>query len=225
MTITSARELDHPAAETSVRPLRVAGWAGVLGPVLFTVVFLAQDLTRGGYDPAALPISALAAVPGGWVQNLNFLVFGVLTLAFAAGLHRGIGPTRFGALGPALLAVTGVGLLLAAAFPLRADAAGVIYDPGPHWVGGLLFFPATALALIALSFRLARDPRWRDLAPYVGVVGAVAVAFVVVFVTLAAPDDGILHDRAGVLQRALLLTLFFPCRVVLASRLLRITRP
>jgi hypothetical protein len=58
----------------------------------------------------------------------------------------------------------------------------------------------------------------------VGVAGAAGLALVVVFVTLALPDDAVLHDWAGLLQRAILLVLFFPCRVVLANRLLRVAR-
>src|SRR5207249_3034719 len=64
---------------------------------------------------------------------------------------------RAGAAGPALLAVSGVGLLLAAAILLREYAAGVVYDPGGHIVAGMLFFPATAVAFIVLSHRLARS--------------------------------------------------------------------
>ena len=64
---------------------------------------------------------------------------------------------RAGAAGPALLAVSGVGLLLAAAIPVRENAAGVVYDPGGHIVAGMLFLPATAVAFIVLSHRLARS--------------------------------------------------------------------
>jgi hypothetical protein len=48
-----------------------------------------------------------------------------------------------------------VGLLLAAAFPLREDAAGVTYDPGGHFIAGVTFFLSTSLAMLALSRRLA----------------------------------------------------------------------
>jgi hypothetical membrane protein len=204
------------------RPATLAGWAGILGPVLFTVAFLAQDAVRaGGYDPIAEPVSALAAGPSWWVQQLNFVVFGVLTLVFAAGLQVGIRRTRLGWLGPALLFVSGIGLLLAAAFPLAQDASGATYDPGGHFVAGLLFFPTSAAGLIALSRRLRRDPRWRGLATYTLAAGVTAIAGVVTMVALVLPDDAPLHAWAGLAQRALILAVLFPCRVVLAARLLR----
>jgi hypothetical protein len=194
----------------------------VAGPILFTAVFFAQDVLRGSFDPVSEPVSALAAGRHGWVQQLNFVAFGVLTLLFAIGLHAGIRPSRFGVAGPAMFFVTGVGLSLAAAFPLQEDAAGAVYDPGGHIVGGLLFFPVTALALVVLSGRLARDPRWRDLAAYVRVTGILSAIVVAVIITLVIPDGGPLHDWAGVIQRVLLLAVFFPCRIALGVRLVRV---
>ncbi len=100
------------------RSLTLPAWAGIIGPVLFTAGFLAQEaLRRDEYDPLAEPVSALEAGPNGWVQQANFVVFGLLTMTFALGLHRGLRPTRAGVVGPALLFASGVGLLLAAAFP------------------------------------------------------------------------------------------------------------
>jgi hypothetical protein len=221
MTITSAHTLDHPAQRERTW-LRLAGRAGIAGPILFTVVFLAQDLLRSGYDPIAEPISALEAGRHGWIQQLNFVVFGVLTLVFATGLHRGLERTKAGLIGPALFAVSGIGLLVAAAIPLREDAAGVVYDPGGHIVGGVLFFPVTAVALIVLSRRLARDPRWRSLAGHVLAAGVVGAAVVLVTITLVLPDGGPLHHLAGLVQRLAILAIFFPARLVLSARLLRI---
>ncbi len=109
------------------RPIAVVlAVAGILGPVLFTVGFVIQELfRRGEYSPIAEPVSALEAGPGGWVQQVNFVGFGLLTMAFAVGLHLGVRPTRAGMVGPAIMVWTGMGLVLAAVFSLREDAAGV----------------------------------------------------------------------------------------------------
>ena len=112
------------------RPLVLLAWAGIVGPVLFTAAFLLQERFRTDeFNPIAEPVSALEAGPNGWIQQLNFVVFGLLTIALAVGMHRGLRPTRAGVAGPVLIAVSGIGLLLAAAFPLREDAAGITYDP------------------------------------------------------------------------------------------------
>lgn len=215
--------LTHTNPSRVANPVRLSGWAGLVGPILFTAVFMVQEvLRREEFDPVAEPVSALEAGPNGWVQQLNFVVFGVLTIAFAAGLHRGLQrTTRTDVVGPALFLVSGVGLLLAAIFPLREDAAGVTYDPGGHVVAGLVFFSSTALALIAVSRRAARDSRWRSIAAYTLVAGVLALAAFVLMGALVMPDDAPLHAWAGLAQRAVILVVVFPCRIVLSLRLLR----
>jgi len=215
----SAVALAHP------RLVALSAWAGIAGPVVFTAAFLAQEAFRAGeYSPVAEPVSALEAGPNGWIQQLNFVVFGVLTIAFAVGLHRGLHPTRGGIAGPALLTVSGVGLMLAAAFPLREDAAGVTYDPGGHIIAGVMFFATSAVALIALSRRMAHDPRWSNIAIYTLTAGITALAGFVALGLVVMPDDAPLHQWAGLAQRALILLVLFPCRIVLSHRLRRISK-
>jgi hypothetical membrane protein len=211
--------LGKPPARSTV----LLAWAGIIGPVLFTAAFLAQEaFLVDGYSPLAEPVSALEAQPHGWVQQINFVVFGLLTIAFAVGLRRGLQPTRAGAVGPALFVVSGVGLLGAAIFPLRKDA-GVTYQAAGHVVAGTAFFLGSALALILVSRRLARDPRWRSLATYTLAAGVATVAGGVVMNVLVIPDDAPLHDFAGLVQRLLVLVVLFPCRMALSLRLLRVT--
>ncbi len=199
-----------------------AAWAGIVGPILFVVAFLAQELARRNeYDPLAETVSALEAGPYGWVQQVNFVVFGVLTIVFAIGLHLGIRRSRAGVAGPALLVASGVGLFISAIFSLREDAAGVTYDPGGHMVGGMMFFLTSGVGLIVLSRRLRHDERWRGLASYTLGAGLAVVAAFPVMAVLVIPDDAPLHDWAGVAQRVIVLLLLFPCRVVLSIRLLR----
>jgi len=206
---------------TTDRWLVGAAWAGIIGPILFTVTWFAQEIfLTDGYSPLKQPVSALAAWPHGWVQNLNFVVLGLLTLGFAAGLHRGLAPSRFAIAGPVLFAVTGVGALWAAVFPIRMDAAGVPYDPGLHLVGGLMFFPVSALALVVISFRVARDRDWAPLAIPVRVAGILIIATIPAMIIFVGPEDAPLHDWFGLFQRVLVV-LIFTARIALSYRLLR----
>ncbi|WP_328991479.1 DUF998 domain-containing protein [Kribbella sp. NBC_01245] len=205
------------------RSLSLSAWAGIIGPVLFTATFLAQEaFRRSEYDPLAEPVSALTAGPNGWIQQVNFVVFGVLTIVFVLGLHRGLRPTRAGVAGPTLLFLSGIGLLLAAIFPLREDAAGATYDPGGHIVAGFMFFMTSAAGLIVVSRRVARDPKWRSLAMYSLVTGIVAFTGFLAGGGLVMPDDAPLHDWAGLYQRVLVVAVLFPCRILLSVRLLQV---
>lgn len=199
--------------------------AGIVGPLLFTATFLVQEqFRRAEYIPVAEPVSALEAGPNGWIQQVNFVVFGVLLFAFAVGLHHGVRPTRFGIAGPAVIAWGGVGLVLAATFPLREDVSGATYDPtGLHYVSGPITFGSIAVGLVVLSRRLARDPRWRSLAGYTLGTGIAVALMFVAFALLVRPDDAPLHDYLGLAQRATL-AVWLPCLVILAVRLLRLTR-
>jgi hypothetical protein len=227
-TTQTARGRSHVPAIDAVRRrpfpwTALLAWAGIVGPVLFTATFVGQELFRTSeYNPLAEPVSALEAGPNGWVQQVNFVIFGVVTMAFAVGLHLGVRRTRFGLLGPALLFMSGIGLLLAAGFPLRQDAAGATYDPGGHLLAGLIFFSTSAVGLVVVSSRLARDPRWRNLATYSRLAGVVSLIGFVAMGALVMPDSAPLHEWAGLAQRALIVLVLFPCRVVLSLRLLQI---
>ena len=205
--------------------MRCAAVAGIAGPVLFALTLLTlQQLKQGDHDPVRDVVSALEAGELGWVQQASFVVLGMLTMVFAVGLHRGIAPSRFGVVGPAALFLSGVANVLVGAFlPLREDASGAVYDPGGHQVVGTIFFASSFVALIALSRRCGRDPRWRGLAGWVLAAGVLAAVSFPVMGALVIPDGAPLHDCAGLAQRIVVLVLLFPARVALAVRLLRIS--
>lgn len=204
------------------RLLRVGGTAGMVGPAMFAVVFILQNVVRTDDDAIAEPVSALSIGEYGWVQRLNFVVLGVLLLVFAAALHRGVASHRLGWVGPTLLSVAGAGLFVAATFSLARDETGAIYDPGFHQVAGTMFFGGTALALIALSRRLARDPQWRNLSRYSLGAGIASIAGGVVINTLGIPDDAPLHGEVGLIQRIIVLAVIFPALITLGHRLRRL---
>lgn len=205
------------------RVLWLGGFAGVVGPALFAVVFILQNIVRTDDDAIAEPVSALSIGGYGWLQRLNFLVLGVLLLVFVAALHRGVASTRLGWVGPTFLTVAGAGLFVAAAYSLARDESGAVYDPGFHQVGGMMFFGGTAVGLIALSRSLAHDPQWRDLSRYSMAAGLASIAGGVLMNVLAIPDDAPLHGTAGLIQRVIVLVILFPMLIALGHRLRRLT--
>lgn len=216
----------RPAATVAApRDLAVLAWAGIAGPVVTAVLFIGQDLLRDGVDPVAEPVSALSAGPGGWVQQLSFVLLGVLTMAHAVGLHLGMRPSRGGAAAPALLFVVGVAAVLAAAFPITRAADGTLNPPSVgHGVAGTVFFLGTPVALLLLARRMRHDERWRSLArPLTVGAGSLLVAALVVRV-LTLPDVGPLEEYFGLVQRLLVLGLLYPLRIVVAARLLAVAR-
>jgi len=169
-----------------------------------------------------LPISALSAWPWGWLQNLNFFVFGLLMIAFAVDLHRGMRSYRRGIIGPVLLVLSGIGVLIAGAFPWQR-VGGEFIVPAGHLAGAALTFLGAGTGLIAISRRMTSDRRWRSVASYVLASGVTIVALFLLIMGFARTEDAPLHPWVGLLQR-LILAAWFPCIILLGLRLWHVGR-
>ena len=197
--------------------------AGIAGPIIFTVVALMQSLLRQDHSLVAHPISALAAGSSGWVQNVNFLLFGLLMIAYGVGLHLGVRPSRAGVVGVVFLVLSGIGLMWGGLFP-ATDAAGT-YDEDRllHIPGFIMTFLGGGIGLIVMSRRMARDPRWQSVATYALATGIAMLVLILVGGGLVRPPGAPLHAWLGLFQWVLL-AVWFPCTIILALRLLRLAR-
>ena len=61
---------------------------GAIAGPLFVIAFVVEGATRANYNALRHPVSSLALGDTGWIQVANFIVAGLLTLAFAFGLRR-----------------------------------------------------------------------------------------------------------------------------------------
>ena len=197
--------------------MRRLALAGIVAPIWFTALVVLQGFLQPDYSHVRLPISALAAWPTGWIQNVNFYVTGALTMIFAIALHRGVQPTRHGAIGCALFAMGGLGIVLAGVFPWKM-VDGVPTETPPHVVGAIMAFAAGGLGFVVISRRLHVDTRWRDLATYTMWTGVAVLLLFIIVGFFAIDESAPLHSWAGLLQRVLV-AVWFACTVVLAVRL------
>ena len=203
-------------------PVAPLALAGIVGPIWFVTLVIVQGILQPDYSHIRMPISALAAWPAGWVQNLNFFVFGTLLAAFTIGMHETIRPTRFGVVGILLLLASCAGMVMAGLFPW-INVNGVPTETGPHVVAAVLVFLCGSTGLQTLSRRMAADPRWRGLSSYVLATG---IVMLVLFIALGgfAVDEGTpFHEWAGLLQRVLVAA-WITCTMVMAGRALRLAR-
>jgi hypothetical membrane protein len=203
-------------------PLASLAIAGMIGPLFFIALVIAQGILHPDYSHIAMPISALAAWPAGWMQSLNFFLLGTLNAGFTIGLHNGIRATRFGVLGILLLLVSCLGILLAGLFPW-INVNGVPTETPQHVVGAVLTFSGASTGLLVLSRRMSADPRWHSLSAYVLGTGIVMVILFIVVGFFAVDAGTPFHRWAGLLQRVLV-AVWVTCQLVMARRLLRIAR-
>ncbi|KUI05692.1 DUF998 domain-containing protein [Mycobacterium sp. IS-3022] len=125
------------------------GYGIIAGPI-YVVVAAAQALTRDGYDPTRHAISQLANGPWGWIQIVNFLVTGAMTVAAAVGVRRALGRGRRSAWASALLGAYGVGLLGAGVF--RADPSDGFPPGTPPGMGEVSWHGMAHFAIAGLAF-------------------------------------------------------------------------
>lgn len=193
-----------------LRVTRLLLGCGAVGAVLFVVVFTVDGATRAGYDPVRHPVSALSLGDRGWLQITNFVVSGLLLLAFAVGLRRATRPGPGSRWGPLLVGTYAVALALSGPFvmdPIEGYPPGTPApgDADPSWhhtvhdVAGVVVFVALPVAgfVLARWFAARRRPGW---AVYSVVSGALGVALLGAFGT--AYESG--HAAAGLVQRAMI---------------------
>jgi hypothetical protein len=143
--------------------LRAGAIAGALAPFVFLLATVGISwveesfMERLGWD--VWP-SGLALGPHGWLQLLNFIVLGVLVVAFAFAVGAVPARSRWAKAAPVLLGIAGVaaGMLAFETDPPDRDETwhGLIH--------GWAF--VTSLASLVLSYpftwwRLRGDPVWR----------------------------------------------------------------
>ena len=197
--------------------------AGVAGPIIFAGVALVQSVLRQDHSLVEHPISALAAGTSGWVQNVNFLLFGLLMIAFAVGLHLGVRPSRWGWVGLAFLVLSGMGLMWGGVFPATDSTGAFDENRVLHIPGFIMTFLGGGIGLVVMSRRMARDPRWKSVATYALATGITMLVLILVGGGLVRPPGAPLHAWFGLFQWVLL-AVWFPCTIILALSLLRLAR-
>jgi len=155
----------------------------VAGPIFLVVVIL-QVLTRSGFDLGHHPISLLSVGDFGWIQIANFIVSGLLMLAFAIGLRRLSGGTW----GPLLIGVYGLGLIVAGVFvpdPAWSFPPGspegipsqISWHATMHGVGFALAFGSVSLACLVMARRsMANGQRTKAAYAVASAVTAIVLA-------------------------------------------------
>ena len=189
---------------------RAAHWIAGVGPLLFFAVATAEGFLRGGYDPIAEPISALALGPRGWIQELNFALLAASFVSFAFVLRAEFRQGAASIAGPAVLLLMTVGVGLAAAFPMDATGAAPTLVGRLHVVGGFLVFPWMPVVLLIAAARFRRDASWR---PYFGYTLATALlsAATITFFLLFVGPAGVprpLSEFTGLVQRVQIVPFF-----------------
>ncbi|MEV5719349.1 DUF998 domain-containing protein [Amycolatopsis mediterranei] len=141
---------------------RLALAAGVLVAPIFYLTVFTQAATREGYSVSRVALSLLSLGDEGWIQITNFIVCGLLALISVVGFRAVLAGHRGGVWGPSLVAIYGLGLVIAgvwhpdpgAGFPPGTPLHSTAPMSGHyivHWIGFIL----VNVSLIASCFFFA----------------------------------------------------------------------
>ena len=144
------------------------GYGVIAGP-FYLVVALTQALTRDGFDLARHQWSLLANGGPGWIQIVNFVVTGLMVMAFAVGLRRALTPGSGARWAPRLVGIYGASLIAAGVFradPALGFPAGTPDGPGTvswhgllHFAAGGVGFSCLAIACFVIARRYSAEGR------------------------------------------------------------------
>jgi hypothetical protein len=173
----------HPELAPKAPP-RLLATAAVVGPAVFVLLLAVIDASKFAWLRDAgqgvfrnSPMSVNSHGPHGWLMIVNFVLFGLLTLAFAQLLRQSLPPSRARTWTITSVRMLAGGLLLAG---FRCDTELFGKKPPTTWNGDLHFLgfglmlstqPLIALSLWRLLRRIDGWQEWARLAAIAGVVG------------------------------------------------------
>ena len=140
--------------------------AGGLAGLIFCGVAIYGILTRHGFDLQRHAVSNLSLGEGGWTMVAAFIVSGVLTMLCALGLSHVLKEGRGRLALPILVAIYGLGLVIAGIFPAPACCGfpeGTPQDQLPvmtpsaivHGIGFMVAFSSLIIACFFAALRLS----------------------------------------------------------------------
>jgi hypothetical membrane protein len=139
--------------EEKLNKQRFYALCGIIAPILFWFMVIVESLLRPGYSQYYNFVSDLGVGPLAIIQNINFVVFGLLSVGLALGLRGGLPTPQGKALkaGVWFVIVFSIGVLLAGVFPEDYLAQG------PHNLVSATAFMAIILAQLLIWKGLKRE--------------------------------------------------------------------
>ena len=188
---------------------RVLLACGVVGPVLFNVVYTIEGITRPGYNSLIVPISSLENGQFGWMQSANFIVFGLLIGCFAIGLRQ------------TLTKVKGISAVLMPLFEgfvaLGLIGDGIFTQDPLHTSFDVFTFTSALIVTLLFARYVARDTRWRGWTIYSIATAILSIVFLAAFgIAMSHGGPAGLFERLATLVRSIWTVLL--CLQLLAGR-------
>jgi len=156
---------------------RFYAFCGIIAPILFWVMVIVESLLRPGYSQFYNFVSDLGVGPLAIIQNINFVVFGLLSFGLALGLRGGLPSSQGRALkaGVWFVIIFSLGVLLAGVFPEN------FLSQGPHnYVSATAFVAIIAAQLLIwLGLKSEDSAIWGGYKTYSLISGLLSIILVI----------------------------------------------
>jgi hypothetical protein len=187
---------------------KLATWAGMIGPVLFVVVFMLEGWHRPGYNSLGMYVSELSIGPRGWIQILNFIIFGLLFLMFTRAVANEFKDGKASKAGPILLTIIALCFLISG--PFITDP-GTIFTYQMSWHGimhgifGALVFSLAPISCYIFYRRFREDSKWQRLSKWT-IIACIIIVIAVIFMKIGQVPPSFINTYVGFIQRIALIT-------------------
>lgn len=194
-----------PGTVPGIRRRKLRALAGVVGPVAFTIGWIASTLRQEGYSIAEEHLSGLAAsdARSRHIMTAAFLALGGSSVVFAEELEEVLGGSGRAGLGPTMVAVGGWSTILAGLLPrdrMLLRVPGEETPPDPSWkneghdAASAAVYVSSVAAPLLLARRFEGDPDWDDLRRSCYVTAATSVALLALFASrVVEPWNGVVQ--------------------------------
>jgi Protein of unknown function (DUF998) len=195
--------------ETS-KYLLLAAWSGMIGPALFVAVFLLEGWIRPGYNPLAEYVSALSLGGRGWVQIVNFVIFGALLFGFTRVVAAEFPNGKASRWGLILLTIIAIGYFFSGPFvmdPTNTPLAEATFYGTLHGILGAIVFLLMPITIFVFWRRFHSDPKWQFLQGWTLVLGIICAA-VDLYFSIVSKIPILLTSQSpwiGLIQRGVIL--------------------
>jgi hypothetical protein len=166
--------------------------SNVTGSILFSVTYFIFGLMAPNYEIFRQSIADLQLLPQGWVQSVNFMVFGSLICVFAIGLYKEM-VSGFGILLiPLIHLLTGAGVIL----------LGIYIDGAAHTYITAFVFISLLVTFFLFAVRFIADSRWKGWATY----SVLSATFMIALMAMFVYASNINGQYTGIFERMIVIT-------------------
>ena len=136
---------------------------------------------RPGYEPLKMYVSELSLGPRGWIQIVNFVLFGLLLLVFTRGVAAEFQSGKASRGGIILLTILAICYLLSGPFvmdPASTPRSQMTFHGTLHGILGGIVFSLMPVSCFVFLRRFREDSKWRFLQSSTLVLGTISVVAV-----------------------------------------------